>query len=433
MRNKSQPETGRLPDHLPSKLSISFWHHWLYRAQPGAPYADLQRCVLGLKERGFNTVRVNVPLTYAFRLDGTPRGPIEFEQPVPGYGAVIDAGTGGRRDVLERLIRLLELAWKHDVWAILTSWEYQNSICVKDPEVRADLAATPKERRFMYLAEQQNRLLMILKTKRLSERVAFVEVHNEPEYSALPQGVDGKRLHEQAIAFLGARHPDILVSADFASHDYAIVPENAQVFDQHLYAGAGWHSSLYNQTIANPTADPRDPHAFEPLYRVLKDDVVPFDAFLEAFGAKMMRLDNKSVTEGWLKMRWLWENLDVPKWDAFMAGSFPEWKARIWEKAERHFAEDAADGKRRGLPLVLDEGGFFWPPPNSRWELTHNGLSLFDHFANLAIQHGYWGFMPGTYCGPEHILWRERPHFLRKINARFQEGRIGEPAGSDDA
>ena len=88
---------GEVPDHLPPKLSISFWHHWLYRAQPGAPYADLERCVLGLKERGFNTVRVNVPLTYAFRLDGTPRGPIEFEQPVPGYGKVIDGGAGGGR------------------------------------------------------------------------------------------------------------------------------------------------------------------------------------------------------------------------------------------------------------------------------------------------------------------------------------------------
>ncbi len=418
----SKPSTGVLPGHLPPKLSISYWHHWLYRAQPGGPYADLGKCVLGLKERGFNAVRLNLPLTCAFRLDGAPRGPVDFERPVPGYGEEIDAGTGGRRDVLERLTHLLELARKHDVWAILTSWEFQNSICLKDPAVHADLAAVPKERRFLYLAGQHDRLLTFLKAKSLAERIAFVEIHNEPEFSALPQGAEGKRLHEEAIAFLRSRHPEILVSADFASHDYTVVPDNAQVFDQHIYAGAGWHSSLYNQTITNPAVDVHNPRAFEPLRQILKEEIIPFDAFKTALGTKMMRLDNKEVTDGWLKMRWLWENLDVAKWDAFMAESFPEWKSRIWEKAERHFAEDAADGKRRGLPLVLDEGGFFWPPANSRWELTSDGLSLFDHFADLAIRHGYWGFMPGTYCGPEHLLWRERPEWLRQVNTRFLTG-----------
>ena len=431
MCDKSRFKTGLLPDHLPSKLSISFWHHWLYRAQPGAPYADLERCVLGLQERGFNAVRVNVPLTYAFRLDGTPRGPIEFEPPFPGYTHAIDKGTGGQRDVLERLIHLLELARKHDVWVIFTDWEYQNSTCVKDPAVHADMAAVADERRFLYLAQHHDRLLTILKAKGLTERIAFVEIHNEAECSALPQGAEGKRLHEEAIAFLRTRHPDILVSADFTRHDYTVVPDNAQVFDQHIYAGIVWHISLYKQTIFDPAVDLHNPYAFEPLRRVLKEEIIPFDAFKAAFGAKTMR--NQKVTDQWVKRRWLWENLDVHGWDAFMAETFPEWKDRIWEKADRHFAEDTAEGQRRGLPLVMDEGGFFWPPPNSRWELTADGISLFDHFADLAIQHGYWGFMPGTYCGPEHILWRERPDCLRKINIRFQKGRIGEPADADDA
>lgn len=160
MRNKSRFETGLLTDHLPPKWSISYWHHWLYRALPGAPYADLGKYVLELKERGFNAVRLNLPLTCAFRLDGTPRGPVDFERPVPGYGAEIDAGTGGRRGVLERLICLLELARKHDFWAILNSWESQNSICLNDPAVNADMAAVPKERRLQYLAQQRVTMCM---------------------------------------------------------------------------------------------------------------------------------------------------------------------------------------------------------------------------------------------------------------------------------
>jgi len=424
---------GRAPDHLPRKLSISFWYHnWLAAALPGAPYEDLERCVRGMKERGFNAARVGVGLTYAFRLDGSPRGPMAFEQPVPGYGSIAYAGHGGRRDVLERVIHLLELAREHDVWIILTSWEYQDSSCVGDPAIRAELASVPKERRFMYLAEQWDRLLNILKARRLTEHVAFVELHNEPEYSDLPQGEEGKRLHEEAIALLRARHPDILVSADFACHDYAIVPDNAQVFDQHIYAGAGWHlDGLYGQTVASKALDPHNLRGFEPLRRVLKDDTIPWDEYMAA-AVKAPRED-PAVVDGWRRMLWLWENLDVAKWDAWVTESFPAWKTRMWEKARKHFADDAREGTRRGLPLVLDEGGYFCPPPQSRWELTPDGLSLLELFADLAIQNDYWGFMPGTYSGPEHIIWRERPEWLRQINGRFQSGTIGEQQPERDS
>jgi len=415
--------SGRPPERLPPKLSISFWYHdWLSAALPGAPYEDLDRCVRELKARGFNAVRVGVGMSYAFLLDGRPRGPMEFAPPVPGHAVnPYYAGHGGRRDVLERLLELLELARKHGVWIILTSWEYQDSSCVGDPAVRSELASVPKERRFMHLAEQHDRLLAILERKGLADRLAFTEIHNEPEYSDLPQGVEGRRLHEAAIAFLRARHPRTLVSADFASHDFAIVPDNAQVFDQHIYAGAGWHlGGLYGTTVADKNADLDNPHVFAPLARVLKKEVIPWRDYLAAAG-KVGRED-QNATDGWRKMLWLWENLDVDRWDAFMAESFREWKPRIWEKAEKHFAEDAREGGKRGLPLVLDEGGYFCPPPQSRWELTPDGFALIELFADLAIRHGYWGFMPGTYCGPGHILWRERPEWLRRVNTRFLKG-----------
>ena len=139
---------GQVADRLPRKLSISFWYHnWVAEAQPGAPYDDLERCITEMKQRGFNTARVGVGLTYAFELDGRPRGPVAFEPPVPGHGSTAFAGFGGRRDVLERLIHLLDLARKHDVWIILTSWEYQDSACVGDPAVRVELASVPKPRR----------------------------------------------------------------------------------------------------------------------------------------------------------------------------------------------------------------------------------------------------------------------------------------------
>ena len=77
------------PRHLPPKLSISMWYqNWAAMTLPGAPYDDLERCIKGMKERGFNTARVGVGMNYAFRFDGSPRGPMAFDQPVPGYGSI---------------------------------------------------------------------------------------------------------------------------------------------------------------------------------------------------------------------------------------------------------------------------------------------------------------------------------------------------------
>ena len=410
-----------LPSHLPSKLSISSWiWNWIIAATPGEPYDDLERCVLELKERGFNAVRLEAGLNWAFKLDGQPRGPMSFGPWIAGYGwnfSSGDARGGGRFDVLERLLLLFELARRHGVWIILTSWEYQDSSWfIADPGIRAEVYSIPVERRFMHLAEQHDRLIKILKSKGLEQSIAFVEVHNEPDCSELPQGAQSKQLHQEAIAMLRSRHPDILFSGDFTLHDYSIIPDNVQVFDQHVYAGAQWYfGDLFGQTVFTDKFDPQNPCSSEVLRRVLKDDLVPWDEFMKPAA---------NIRPFWRPVMWLFENLDNAKWDIWVAERFPEWKDRIWAEAQKRFAEDAEEAGRRGLPLVFDEGGFFLPPRLSRFELSPDGLSLLDLLADLAIQYDYWGFLPGTYCGPEHLIWHDNPVWLRQINERFQKGRI---------
>ena len=72
---------------------------------------------------------------------------------------------------------------------------------------------------------------------------------------------------------------------------------------------------------------------------------------------------------------------------------------------------------------MCDEGGYFYPPLGSKFELRPPGTSMFELQVDLAIQHGYWGMMPTTYCGAEHPLWENVP-WLRAINGRFQSGRL---------
>jgi hypothetical protein len=337
----------------------------------------------------------------------------------------VNARGGGRFDVLERLLYLFELARRHGVWIILTSWEYQDSSWfIDDPRLRAEVYSVPAERRFMHLAEQYDRLLAIVKSRGLEQTIAFLEVHNEPEYSEFPQGAENKRLHQEAVAMLRTRHPDVLISGDFASHDYSIIPDNVQVFDQHIYAGAGWYfGDLYGQTVMNERFDPHNPRSLEVLRRVLKDDLVPWDEFMKPAA---------NIRPFWRPIMWLFENLDNARWDQWAAERFPEWKDRMWAEARKRFSEDAQEAGRRKLPLVLDEGGFFYPPRLSRFELSPAGLSLLERFTDLAIEHQYWGFMPGTYCGPEHLVWHDNPEWLRRTNARFQSGLLRE-TGADNA
>jgi hypothetical protein len=420
-----------IPPHLPKKLSIDCWiWNWIVAATPGEPYEDLERCILGMKARGFNAVRLETGLNWAFTLDGRPRGPVEFKPLITGCGwnfSSCNAKGGGRHDVLARVLHLFDLANKHDVWLIPTSWEYQDSTAwfVADPSIRAEIYAIPEERRFMHLAEQHDRLLRILKDRGLTHRIAYLEIHNEPEFSAFPKGAESRRLHQEAITLLRTRHPELLISGDFASHDYSLVPDNVQVFDQHVYAGSAWYfQELFGRTFRDPNFNPDRPRDLESLRAVLRDDdLLSWKDFLPRAG---------SVKEEWKGFFWLYENLDNAKWDRWVAESFARWKDRIWHEAKTRFAEDAHEAGRRRLPQVWDEGGFFFPPRLSRFELSPAGLSLLDLCADLAIAHGYWGFMPGTYCGPEHLLWDENPEWLRRTNERFQTGRTCEPAGADD-
>jgi len=409
-----------IPAHLPARLSISCWiWSWITSATPDEPYGDLERCFVELRERGFNAVRVEAGLNWAFLPDGTARGPMDFGPFVPGYGwnaSTVNSVGGGRHDVLSRLFKLFELADHYDVWVILTSWEYQDSSWfVADPAIRKEVYSVPADRRYMHLARLLAHLIDLLKERGLSHRIAFAEILNESDCSEVTGGEEGRRLHTEAISFLRGRHSDILISADFSDpgreNNYALFPDNAQVFDYHIYAGAPWYfSDLFGLTIWSSEFDPRHPEKLEVLRRVLRKDIVPWDTFMKPA---------QNIREFWRKVMWLYENLDNDRWDEWVGERFGLWESRVRQHAEELFAGDAREARRRGLPLVMDEGGFFYPPRLSRFELSPRALAVLDLMADLAIKYGYWGFMPGTYCGPEHQIWHENPEWLRQINGKF--------------
>lgn len=411
----SQP-VYTLPKHLPHKLSIGmFIWDWITMAAPGEPYHDLERVMVELRERGFNAVRAEAGLNWCFTANGKPRGEMEFCSWIPGHSdnlTSVNAKGGGRHDVLKRVVRLMELAKKHGVYVILTSWEYQDSSWfVADQKLRAEVMAIPQEKRFMHLAQHHDRLLAVLKNKNLHENIAFIEVHNEPDYSLFPQGMDGKKLHEEAIAMLRERHRDILVSGDYGSHNGTIVPDNVQVYDQHTYTGL--YQSLFAQTFQDKDFDPANPKKNELLRRLLKDPFVPYDRFMQAA---------QNIREFWRPIDWLYCNLDNRAFDEWIVEQYGREKDALEATAVNFFAGDAKEAARRGIPAVCDEGGYWYPPLGSKFEITQPGMSMFELQVDLAIKHGYWGMMPTTYCSVEHPIW-QNIEWLRTINNRFQTGK----------
>ena len=198
-------------------------------------------------------------------------------------------------------------------------WEYMHSTAqIADKALRAEVYGVPEDQRLMRLTRHHDRLLNILKERDLHKNVAFVEPHNEANISDFPKQKEGKPGHEEAIAFLRVRNPDILITGDMAGHHPNVVPENTQVYDNHMYVGK--------------------------------------------------------------------------------------------------------EALHRKLPIVMDEGGFFIAPLNSRWEESEQGLAYLEHLYSLAIEHHFWGFLPTSYNGPEAPIWYAHPNWLKQNNTRFLKG-----------
>lgn len=405
-----------LPEHLPPKLSIcSYIWAWISSATPGEPYGDLEAACRGLAPRGFNCVRADAGLNWCFTLDGKPRGEVEFGPWIKGHSQnlrTVNCRGGGRHNVLDRVLSLLDLARRLDFYVILTSWEYQDSTWhVADRALRAEVMEYPLDGRFLLMATQHDRLLNAIKAEGLQDRIAFVEVHNEPEWSDFPHDAGFVPQHAEAIAFLRERHPDLLVSGDFSSHRPEWVPENTQLYDQHVYSGAEWTFHFYRETVDHPDFDPQHPRKLPLLDWLLREDFTPWDEYM---------IPAQNIREEWRPRHWLYDNLDNDRYEYWWFQTFGEWEPKIRAAAAEMFAADAAEAQRRGgLPQIVDEGGIFYPPLGSRFDESAAGKLYYEYLGELAAEHGYWGFMPTTYCGPEQPAWQEEAAWLRKVNERF--------------
>ena len=174
-----------------------------------------------------------------------------FYPAVPGHAHFtrqMEHMTGGRVDLMQRLIELCTVAKRHKVKVILSSWYYLHTFWFTDKSVTAELLGLPPEQRFIRFAQGLDRILEELKQRGLADTIVAAEIFNEVNgmdfsggYGSQKKPVDVlhkfRSLHEEALDFLKTRHPDIRFALDTStpSVNPDFMPRNAQVWTFHSY------------------------------------------------------------------------------------------------------------------------------------------------------------------------------------------------------
>ena len=150
-----------------TRLTISMWDYsWLMDAGPGGAYADLERCVAGAAERGYNTLRVDVFVSEQFKDES--RFEKNWDGGIPRWGMTRGTFTCNVRRRVEELARL---CGKHGLWLGLDSW--------KTAPAAAEATDAQCERVFTQFGQLWAKALPILRDGGVLERAAWLSPLNE--------------------------------------------------------------------------------------------------------------------------------------------------------------------------------------------------------------------------------------------------------------
>ncbi|MEW6752008.1 MAG: cellulase-like family protein [Candidatus Latescibacterota bacterium] len=415
------------------RLAISFWIWALWDTTPNGFFHDLEARVAELVERGFNGIRLEGGACLAHDAAGRPRGALEYLEAVPGHAGHIrqmERMGAGRCDVLGRLVELCTLAQRYRVKVILSSWYFLHTFWVTDDRLTAELLGLPPERCYMRFAEGLHHILQELEQRGLADVVAFAEVFNESDGLSFVGGFGEKRApkgvlntyrswHEEALAFLQERHPDIRFALDtYTPHTNAeLAPRNAQVWNFHSYFLWGVYGVL--EQCLWSAADLNDPACYAPLRRYLRRDVVPLRTIQDS------RRGRAPMAADWYKRIWLYRNLHpaaLPEVEGLLQANLEQHAAEYARQAEAGLTQALAfrDRQLPGVPLVMGEGMSYCGDNRLRWEERSD---LYWEIVERAVRQcrdsGVMGCVARTNSGPEDPAWWEYPERLQRVNTVF--------------
>lgn len=404
-----------LAPQIPDQLTITLWDFsWYVRTGPGEPFEDLDAAFTGAVERGYNTIRI---CAMPFLLFGTDidtsalkLGPLGggYAQRVRWY----DVKAPTVIDAREHLLALFEAAKRHDVFVIVSSWEYQQSSSFAEDRAWFDaLMAVPAEERAERLAEAHAHLIAFLKEHDLDDRIAFVELHNEVQAGHLTEGLEYDNLDEATLALRprltrGIDRFHELAPGVPCSVNYAHVPVGGM-------RGIPWNSDVL---VVHPY-----------IYGVLDDFIRdfalrrPIEEFAQEKAAETFLLDGAPPIAEWTlppESQWKLTATIVGKGEIYAHdwGDAEQIDRFLYEHYGRHQLEMeatlrtwiavAADhAAMRGIPLVFGEGWVGYTPLEGRFEEGPVGAE----YCRLAMREsrrvGARGSIVCSNAAPQHPMW----------------------------
>lgn len=408
--------TGPTPQHLPPRLAITLWDFsWYTRAGAGEPYADLDAAFAEAVARGYNAVRICAAPLYLF---GPAELPPELE--ITGFGATPAGGrygdgtrwydvVGGYAVALrERLIELFAAAARHGCYVILASWEYQQS-----PSFAADSAwwdaidAIPFAARLDAMAAASIALVEAVDRAGYRDRIAFVELHNEIDFSRVP--ADPASV-DRAIAAFSAAVPDVMVTVSYGKPphlDMASLPQSLQLAQCHIYS-YGVLDALQAEIDIRMTQSGGFPNAA--LRALLRDDAPSWQDYGRP---EPWRLDATVITD---QMLYGYDSIDPVRWDRWLYERYALFHEAMIREIDSRVTAVGAWARRRGIPAVFGEGWVGYTPLRGGFEEGPVGTGLAEWGVQRAIEVGAWGAVLCSNAAPHHPMWADID-WQRRTNA----------------
>jgi hypothetical protein len=414
----------RVPDHLPESLTITLWDFsWYVRTGAGEPFEDVDQAFAEAVERGYNTIRIcAMPfLLFGSGLDTSAvsldRLGGEYAQGVRWYDVKSPTVFDGRAKLLE----LFEAAARHDVFIILSSWEYQQSSAFGTDRAWFDaLMAVPAEERAERLADSLADLVDFVAERGLDDRIAFTEIHNEVQIGHLTDGLNavpdtaGSHWDDLVLALeprltravdrFHARHPERLCTVNYSRVPVGAmrgVPKNIDVLVTHPYVYGVLDEVTAAFALRGPLAD--FPQEQVTAAGILRPDAPPA-ATWTLTGDAAWKLEATIVGKGEI---YLHDWIDAGAFDRFLYERYQTHRTEM-ERILTTWMSVAADhAAARGIPFVFGEGWVGYTPLGGDFEEGPVGAQ----FCRLAMKEsrrfGAWGSIVCSNAAPHHPMWRD--------------------------
>lgn len=414
--------TGTIPSHLPERLAITLWDFsWYTQAGAGQPYADLDAAVADAASLGYNAIRIcAAPLLLSHSLG---LADLAQDLPIEGLGASptggfygqrtrwYDAPGGFRINVRERLDRLFRAAERNNMVILLASWEYQQSPAFSaDPRWFETIDSVSLADRYDALAAAWQDLIGWLSDRGHRHRIAMVEMHNEVDFSILPD-LAGERARA-AVADLRDAHPDLLITASYGKPPHLAmhrVPAELGAAQFHVYS-YGVLDELQKRIDIRSEGTEGFPN--EALQSLLRDDA---PSFAEYGCPAEWKLRATVVTD---QMVYGYDWVDPRAWDAWLNEHYPAFAAVMHREIESRVIAVAEWARWRSVPAVIGEGWIGYTPRDGSFEEGETGRALAEHGIRTALAHGVWGVVLSSNAAPHHPMWQQRD-WQARVNAEI--------------